>query len=143
MRRYVHNFPTISPQFPQNLLASIAWELAGLLMSGLSPPSPISVNVIFIQHGNFPVIYDCISICRLGLVVTLTICLRGETLSMWILQVRKTKVIHPVYWLCPHDSHVLPPLHGDECQAAQGQCGDGLQQVGHQPGWGPYQGGVC
>ena len=50
--------------------------------------------------------------------------------------------------ICHHDSHVLdvpflPPLHGDECQAAQGQCGDGLQQVGHQPGWGPHQGGVC
>ena len=36
----------------------------------------------------------------------------------------------------------LPP-HGDECQAAEGQCGDGLQQVGHQPGWGSHQGGVC
>ena len=38
---------------------------------------------------------------------------------------------------------VLLHPHGDERQAAEGQCRDGLQQAGHQPGWGPHQGGVC
>ena len=46
-----------------------------------------------------------------------------------------------------HHSHVLdapllPHLHGDECQAAQGQRGEDLQQVGHQPGRDTNQGGV-
>ena len=37
----------------------------------------------------------------------------------------------------------LPPLLEYECQAVEGQGGDGLQQAGHKQGWDPHQGGVC
>ena len=60
--------------------------LTGFLMSGLPPSAPISVNVVFIHHGDsvylskFPVSYECIYIVGLDLGATLTI--RRESVNV-------------------------------------------------------------
>ena len=58
---------------------------------------------------------------------------------MWIWQGISDIVIVLVNIILSPVLDVLLHPHGDECQAAEGQRGDGLQQAGHQPGRGPHQ----